>query len=419
MKPNKISVFEYDKLKTGCMYSGVLFTEMLLEALERFHSASKTKYFNLIRNGVEFCEYVGVIQVDGVQIEVLPKLDRNGGDVNAWRDLLIGMLREVGMFRISAPSSSLLTLRSNSILELYFDLFITEVEYLIRTGLVKQYRRQALNQTSLKGALDFPRHLSQNLIHKERFLTHTSVYDQDHVWHRIISQTISLIRLLSQNTQIHNRIGALELNFPQVSNQRIYERTFDRLVYSRKTEGYRNAIEIARLLLLGFHPDLASGSNSVLALMFDMNALWESFIFHSLRKQFLINSAPYSVRAQHSTDFWSTDSCRRYLRPDIFLENAKNGRRYVLDTKWKDMAGAGPSPSDLQQLFAYSQFFRSAKNALVYPGQSFNVQSGSYAISTEWTESVSCSLIQLGLGTNIKQWKEAIFLAVTDWMEAV
>lgn len=419
MKPNKISVFEYDRLKTGREYNGVPFTETLLESLERFHSSSKTRYYNLIHNGVEFCEYVGVIQVDGIQIEVLPKLDRNGGDVNTWRDLLIGMLREVGMFRVSAPSSSLLTLRSNSILELYFDLFITDVEYLIRTGLIKQYRRQTLNQTSLKGSLDFPRHLSQNLIHQERFLTNTSVYDQDHVWHRIISQTINLIRLLSQNTQIHNRIGVLELSFPQVSSQRISETTFNKLVYTRKTESYRTTIEIARLLLLGFHPDLTSGANSVLALMFDMNLLWESFIYHSLRKQFLINSAPYSVKAQHSTDFWATGSCRRYLRPDIYLENNDNGCRYVLDTKWKDVAGAGPSPSDLQQLFAYSQFFRSARNALVYPGHNNSVQSGSYALRTDWADSVSCSLIQLGVGSNIKKWQETIFQAVIDWMEAV
>jgi len=419
MKPNKISVFEYSRLKTGCEYCGVAFTPALLESLERFHASSKTRYFNLIHNGVEFCEYVGVIQVDGIQIEVLPKLDSNSGDVNAWRDLLIGMLREVGMFRVSAPSSSLLTLRSNSILELYFDLFITEVEYLIHTGLVKQYRRQTLNQTSLKGSLDFPRHLSQNLIHKERFLTNTSVYDQDHVWHRIISQTINLIRLLSQNTQIHNHIGALELNFPEVSVQRISEKTFNKLVYTRKTEGYRTAIEIARLLLLGFHPDLSAGSNQVLALMFDMNLLWESFIYHSLRKQFLINSAPYSVKAQHSTDFWATGSCRRYLRPDIVVDSPDDGRRFVLDTKWKDVAGAGPSPSDLQQLFAYSQFFRSARNALVYPGRKSSVQSGCYAISTEWADSVSCSLIQLGVGSNIQQWQESIFQAVIEWMEAV
>lgn len=418
MKPDKISVFEYDRLKIGSEYGGVPFTKALHEALERFHANGNTRYFKLISNGIEFCEYVGVIQVDGLQIEVLPKLDRSPGDLKTWRDLLIGMLREVGVFRVSAPSLGMLSLKANSILELYFQLFITEVEYLVHTGLIKQYRRQALNHTALKGSLDFPRHLVKNLIHKERFYTRSSVYDHDHVWHRILSQCISLIRLLSQNTHIQNRIGALELSFPEVSSQRICEESFRKLAYSRKTASYRSAIEIARLLLLSFHPDLASGRNSVLALMFDMNLLWESFIYHSLRKEFLIHSAPYSVRAQRSADFWSTGSCRRYLKPDIFIESTVNDSRYVLDTKWKDISSSGPSASDLQQLFAYSQFFRSSRNALVYPGRTHDVQSGYYAISVPWADSVSCSIIRLGLGSSIRQWQHEIYQTVMDWMEA-
>lgn len=419
MKPKKISVFEYDRLKTGCEYSGVTFTPKLLESLEYFHASSKTSYFDLIHNGVQFREYVGVIQVNGVQIEILPKLDRYENDDNRWRDILIGMLHEVGLFRVSAPSFSSLTLRSNSILELYFEIFIAEVEYLIRTGLIKQYRRQSQNLNSLKGSLDFPRHLARNLVHRERFFTNSCVYDQDHLWHQILSQTIDLISQQSQNSHIQNRIGALKLNFPEVSPQKISERSFDSLVYSRKTEGYRTAMEIARLLLCNYHPDLKSGRNNVLALMFDMNLLWESFVYHSLRKQFLVNSAPYSVKAQHSKDFWSSELYKRYLQPDIVVENSKDGRKYVLDTKWKDIAGTGPSPSDLQQLFAYSQFFRSARNALVYPGREYSTQSGSYVISTEWTDSVSCSLIQLGVDTYIRQWQEAIFQAISEWMEAV
>lgn len=417
MKPKRFSVYEYGRLKLGQSYNGTRLDQPLLDALERFHSVSELKYFNLIHKGVEFREYVGVLQVGGAQIEVLPKPDKHGGDVNAWRDLLIGMLKEVGMFRVKAPSDSQLTLRSNSILELYFDIFISEVEYLIRTGLVKQYRRESRNQTALKGPLDFPRHVAKNLVHKERFLTNCSVYDHDHIWHCILGQAISLIRLLSQDTGIHSRVGALELNFPQTSSARITERTFNNLVYSRKTEGYRTAIEIARLLLLGFHPDLAAGAEPVLALMFDMNLLWESFVYHSLRKQFLLNSAPYSIRAQASTPFWRSENRRSSLRPDILIRHNGDGRSYVLDTKWKDVSGSGPSPGDLQQLFAYSQFFRSAKNALVYPGQASSVSSGSYDISTEWAEQLSCSLIQLGVNTHIRAWQGAIYRAVRDWME--
>ena len=416
MKHNKISVFEYDRLKIGNVYNGVPFSENLLETMECFHASSKTKYFNLIHNGVEFCEYVGVLQVGSIQIEVLPKLDKNNDDINTWRDRLIGMLKEVGMFRVSAPSNGMLTIRPNSILELYFDIFITEVEYLVRTGLVKQYRKQTLNHTALKGSLDFPGHLARNLVHKERFYTKTSVYDHDHIWHSIIRQTIDLIRMLSQNTDLHNRIGALNLNFPEITQVRISEQTFNNLIYTRKTEAYRAAIEIARLLLLRFHPDLAAGNNHVLALLFDMNLLWESFVYHSLRKQFGKHSAPYSISAQTSTPFWRASNYWRTLRPDILIKSKDDDRRFVLDTKWKNVSSAGPSSSDLQQLFAYSQFFFSSKNALLYPCRSDNIQHGRYALTTNWSDNILCSVINLGLEPKINKWQEAIYIAITNWM---
>ncbi|MDD4310596.1 MAG: restriction endonuclease [Candidatus Cloacimonetes bacterium] len=416
MKHNKISVFEYDKLKIGCEYNGVPFSENLLETLECFHASSKIRYFNLIHNGVEFCEYVGVLQVGSIQIEVLPKLDKSNDDINTWRDRLIGMLKEVGMFRVSAPSKGMLTIKPNSILELYFDIFITEVEYLVRTGLVKQYRKQTLNHTALKGSLDFPGHIAKNLVHKERFYTKTSVYDYDHIWHTIIRQTIDLIRILSQNTDLHNRIGALNLNFPEITPVRISEQTFNNLIYSRKTESYRAAIEIARLLLLSFHPDLASGNNHVLALMFDMNLLWESFVYHSLRKLFRTHLAPYNVRAQTSTPFWRASNYWRTLRPDILIESKNDDRRFVLDTKWKDVSNIGPSSSDLQQLFAYSQFFFSSKNALLYPCRSDSIKQGRYALTTSWSDNILCSIINLGLESKINKWQETIYIAIINWM---
>jgi 5-methylcytosine-specific restriction enzyme subunit McrC len=409
---NKISVFEYGTLRLGQEYNGVEFSPEMLDSLECFHAANKTKYFKLIRNGIEFCNYVGVIQVGGIQIEVLPKLDKQAADTTVWRNNLIGMLRVVGAFKVEAPSKGMLSLKSNSILELYFDLFIAEVEYLVRTGLIKQYRRQTQNINSLKGALDFPRHLARNIIHQERFYTRSSVYDHEHIWHKIIKQTIDLIRMLSKSADLHNRIEALNLSFPELSSIKITQQTFSSLIYSRKTEAYRTAIEIARLLLLSFHPDLANGNNNVLALMFDMNLLWESFVYHCLRKQLVKNSDSYTIRAQVSKLFWSSDKMRKNLRPDMIIERNDKTMKIVLDTKWKDVSDAGPSSDDLQQLFAYSQLFGSAKNALVYPSSDDYSQHGHY----ETQDKVSGSVICIGLNGEFKNWQDDIYKAVASLM---
>lgn len=112
--PNHFTVFEYDTLRL---------TPPQYQAFQTYYGDKGVPYFNLINNGVRFCQFVGVLQIGNMTIEVLPKADK-GNDKGKWKSLLIGMLREVGVFNVHAPSSSDLKLQNNSILDLYLELFI-------------------------------------------------------------------------------------------------------------------------------------------------------------------------------------------------------------------------------------------------------------------------------------------------------
>lgn len=203
MKPNRnhITVFEHQAIKLNQEIDGVRFDEHRLKALQSYYGEKGVPYFSLIHNGVRFNEYVGVIQVGETVIEVLPKADNSLADNSfavrnekkQWRDILIDMLFAVGMFDIHAPSSSLLKLKPNSILDLYFELFINEVEYLLHNGLVKQYRNKEANIAVLKGSLQFGKHIQQNLTHQERFYVRHATYDVEHKLHFILHKTIRLL----------------------------------------------------------------------------------------------------------------------------------------------------------------------------------------------------------------------------------
>lgn len=410
-----ITVFEHEILHANEEGQGL--SSKQLKALEVFHGDKGIPYYTLVRNGIKFCEYVGVIQVGNLTIEVLPKADKGQSDNNAktkWRELLIGMLRSIGSFDVYAPSSSALKIKTNSILELYFELFIKEVEYLLHSGLVKKYRNREGNSTALKGSLLFSKQIQQNLTHQERFYVRSTVYDVEHTLHYILYKTIKLLKQINTNADLHTRIGTLQLYFPEMPDLNISEATFSKIVYNRKTQSYKNAIEIARLLLLHNHPDLMTGRNNVLALMFDMNMLWERFVYASIRKHV---DDGFSIESHTSKYFWQPEKGKKSkMIPDIVINKGRKDCA-VLDTKWKNLDGTNPSPDDLRQMYVYQKYYEANKVALIHPGNESKNRCGRFLDpKTGEKTDMECSLMPIVVENSIKQWQQIIYNRFHDWI---
>ncbi|MBU1172689.1 MAG: McrC family protein [Proteobacteria bacterium] len=408
IRKNIITVFEHESLKV----TDERLSQSQLESLQAFYGEKGVPYFSLIHKGIKFNSYVGVIQVGQTTIEILPKAD-GFSDETHWRDALIGMIKAVGLFKINVPTYSSLKLKPNSILDLYFELFINQVEYLLHTGLVKKYRKVEGNKDSLKGRIKFNTHIPKNIVHKERFYVCHSVYDNHHQLHCILFKAIQLLKRINTNPSLSNRLGTLCLNFPEMPDIKVTESLFSKTHFNKKTEKYRTAIDIAQLLLLNFHPDIKRGQNHVLALMFDMNVLWEKFVYVSLRKH---KSPDATIKAQNTKSFWKHENGRRInIRPDIVMDqNTENC--VVLDTKWKNLSGSYPSIEDLRQMFVYMKYYDTRRVAVIYPGADYLNVSGCYSKESP-TEigDLNCCLISLPVNPDIKLWQRSIHATVSEW----
>ncbi len=412
---NLLTVFEYATVRVG---NGL--TAPQYKALQTYYGEKGVPFYSLINNGVRFCQYVGVLQIGNLTIEILPKVDKLG-DTATWKKRLIDMLKTVGLFKIHAPSSSALTLKSNSILDLYLDLYLTEIEYLLHRGLVKRYRKTEGNTTALKGNLQFSKHIQQNLVHQERFYVNYTTYDAQHSIHSILYKALRLVRQINTKNALNSRIGALLLNFPEMPDVKVSEATFERITYNRKDEHYQTALEIARLLLLNYHPDVSKGRNHVLALLFDMNLLWEQFVYVSLRKQHQRTHPHYKILPQVKANFWQpTKGEISRLKPDIVIETDAE-TRIVLDTKWKNLNGQNPTPEDLRQMYVYHDYFDAVKVALVYPidGKT-SLQSGNFMdTKPDNLKAKECSIISIAtVESDINDWQTHIFQTINDWLNS-
>jgi 5-methylcytosine-specific restriction enzyme subunit McrC len=343
------------------------------EALERHYGERGVPYYSLISRGVQFNQYVGILQVGSFTIEVLPKIDRIGAQ-DYWRKVLIDMLRKVEGLDLKTTENADLRLKPNCILDLYMELFVNEVAYLMHNGLTKSYRKTEGNRTALKGRLVFAQQIQQNLVHAERFYVRHTTYDRENTFNRILYKALRLLARICTHPHLRGRITQLLLEFPELPDINVSEAVFHRLPWSRKTEGYRKAIGIARLLLLNYHPDIRGGQEDVLALMFDMNKLWERYILMVLRRAAPVD---WTVERQSKDLFWHAEGFHAHLKPDIVLRGPED-RTIVMDTKWKLLDDNRPSDQDLRQLFAYQHQWKAAEGYLVYPDRELHCVHGKF-----------------------------------------
>ncbi|MBN2522579.1 MAG: hypothetical protein JXB24_04860 [Bacteroidales bacterium] len=160
---------------------------------------------------------------------------------------------------------------------------VKEFEEALHSGLIKKYHKQKENIYALKGSLNFNKQLNKNLIHAERFYVKHSIYDFQHELNKVLFKTLNVILGLNASFHLISDIKALSINMPELSDIQVSEGFFGRIKWTRKNEHYKAAIEITRLLLLNYHPDLSHGKNNVLALMFDVNDLWEKWFAKRLK----------------------------------------------------------------------------------------------------------------------------------------
>jgi 5-methylcytosine-specific restriction enzyme subunit McrC len=99
--------------------------------------------------------------------------------------------------------------------------------------------------------------------------------------------------------------------------------------------------------------------------MFDMNELWEVYIFRMILKAIRKQVLNYQLLPQSSRPFWQRPGgTPMNITPDIVLKQP-HGQSIVLDTKWKYRKNT--SAEDVRQMYAYGHYFGATRRYLLYP----------------------------------------------------
>lgn len=345
-------------------------------ALAAFADATQARYLSCGRHAVRFHSHVGLIQLGDLGIEVLPKADKSEhGGHGRWHRALVRMLRVVGDLGLEELDEARLRTEPGRLFDLFVDRFLGQCERLLRQGLAKGYRTEEENRAAFRGRLLVSRHVRENAVNAARFYVASPVYDHESLPNLALSEALRTIESLPLSSFTRSRARAVRHEFPELPRWRPDLDALARYRFTRNTLRYREALRFARLILFHLTPNVRQGDTPLLALLFDMNTLWERYVAALARR---LRLPGIDVSAQDTVPFWKPGGgARRGLRPDLTLRHRATGEvALVIDTKWKVPADRRPSSADLKQMFCYHELYACPRSMLLYPATGLTTEVG-------------------------------------------
>ena len=348
------------------------------ELMDFAHGEKNAEFIGFVNSHtLKAKNFVGLIQTkSGFVLEILPKIfDREKDDKfkdkeeeKKSKDLLIKMLKTLKNSPFKHTQMANLQVKKNfPLLEIFANMFLDELDIIIKSGIKNNYIAISQNRHLLKGKLLFNEHLKQNLIHKERFFTNSDEFIADIPENRIIVSALNLLFGLNFGVKTKARLTNAKFVFSDICESKNLSTDFAKCQNSRHFSRYNLALLWCKIFLKNESFTQYSGSDKAFALLFDMNLLFESFVGHCFKK---FSGKKWTIETQSFSKYLLYDENKRDLfkmRPDILAIKGEN--TIILDTKWKIIKNIKDdiSQGDLYQMFAYVKKFDSERNFLIYP----------------------------------------------------
>jgi 5-methylcytosine-specific restriction enzyme subunit McrC len=366
LRARVIQLFEHEELRIGDRVGDVRVQERDRELLSRLHTQTGHRYFDLIDRGIKLKQYVGVIKVGDLVIEVLPKGDKaarkslSAGEKLPWRVLFVQLLNRIGFINTELGPKASLYLQNGSLLDLYVVHFIQSIKDLCHQGLLRAYIPRVRTREALKGQIQFNRQIMREIRGSPGFETRAAEYERGHILNRLLASALYMVRDSGLSFLAHKSLPEVLSYFEGISPIKEPIEILRALQFDRRTERYRAAIDLAKPILLSAFPGVRSGFDDTFSMFFDMNRVWERYIFCELKR--FAETRGIAVDRQVIESFWEG----RTVRPDIVVY-LNDRTRVVIDTKWKELTRPDPSDSDLRQMFTYNHQIQASHSILLYP----------------------------------------------------
>ncbi len=302
-----------------------------------------------------------------VQLEIASRFSKTKNDF--FLHYMLGKVFCGNLFNLNFNASS------GSVFDLLCFMFPLVLKNALQQGIFKTYRTFERNDANVKGVLNFPRHIRQNIpfggkvAYKER----AQVFDNPLT--ELVRHTIEFIKTKPFGKSILNcdsatkaavsQIVELTQNYSFNDRQKIISKNAKPVSHPFFTK-WKPLQKLCLAILSHSKINYHSGEKSVCGLLFDGAWLWEEYLNKILsplgfvHPENKIHKGGLKIFANDNDELTFGKDNRR-IYPDFYKKD-----EYVLDAKYKRLKN-GVSREDLYQVISYMHTMRISRGGFVFP----------------------------------------------------
>lgn len=386
MNSRTITRAEYEDIS----YPGLGLTFEKARKLKEFLDSKKlSKALDFKLSGIKTGSYAGVIKYSDFQLNIIPKII---GDTNSvCLENLAFMLSYTRQLTIHTTGAAQLTNCQNSFLEVLIAHYADVLLKALSRQVPHRYEPREENLATIKGKILF----AQNIRHNFGNLAQTYCQFDEFTSDNLLNQTLKFVshalQKLTGVSQTRQKLLKINAVYDEVTLRSVAYTETQKIILNRNQTIFKEPLELAQMFLQNSTISLHNHTFTNLAILFDMNELFEKFVATALEQAF-----PGQVKIQNKLkiieDIDGIPGTSYTIRPDILF-----GKDTIIDTKYKRLSlpEDKPSEADIYQMLAYNRFYNRKNIILCYP------MTDEYYPRTTILEKKSISLMLLTL--NIHQ----------------
>lgn len=350
-----VRTFEYGRVLLPDRWN----TAATRERLEQAALRAGFRAFEIRGRQLHALGVVGVVDLGGLIVEILPKTDTAAAPDKA-AIFLSELLRFGGVLDRMAVTQARTAAGERSLLEIVLAWATREAAINIREGLPRRYEVREDTSTAVRGRIEL-RHIARRPPGKDfELVVRHAPLSENNPPSRILKWLIREMAARTRLAETRRMCQRLTQELDHVTATVPSLADIDRLVLQQTEQRWRPLMDLARLLLRQASPDPGrAGGHDAVAVLFRLHDLFERVLRRVFREG--LGAHGLGLRRPDRRLLRAVDAGAEALlplKPDLlFARPGAPGAVLLGDAKWKRILDAGPglalSEADAYQLTAY------------------------------------------------------------------